>query len=98
MVTPMRRGKCNKTETSVEPDQTLAVRRVAMTWAQYLKRVYNIDIETCRMCGSAVKVIACIDVSEVIKKILTHLNERTASTHAAQWPENRVPPPAGLFD
>jgi hypothetical protein len=30
-----------------------------MTWAQRLKRVFHIDIETCRECGGTVKVIAC---------------------------------------
>jgi rRNA maturation protein Nop10 len=29
-----------------------------MTWAQRLKRVFGIDIETCPACGGAVKVIA----------------------------------------
>jgi len=29
-----------------------------MTWAQRLKRFFKIDIETCRHCGGAVKVIA----------------------------------------
>jgi rRNA maturation protein Nop10 len=29
-----------------------------MTWAQRLKRVFNIDIETCSVCGGATKVIA----------------------------------------
>ena len=29
-----------------------------MTWAQRLKRVFNIDIETCGKCGGAVKVAA----------------------------------------
>ena len=29
-----------------------------MTWAQRLKRVFKIDIETCTQCGGAVKVIA----------------------------------------
>jgi len=28
-------------------DQTPTERRAAMTWAQRLKRVFNIDIETC---------------------------------------------------
>jgi hypothetical protein len=34
-----------------------------MTWAQRLKRVFNIDIETCEQCGVAVKVIVSIDKS-----------------------------------
>ena len=35
--------------------------------------VGNIDIEVCDICGKKVKVIACIEDSAVIKKILTHL-------------------------
>ncbi len=37
-----------------------------MTWAQRLKRVFNIDIETCQACGSAMKVIACIEDPDVM--------------------------------
>jgi hypothetical protein len=29
-----------------------------MGWAQRLKRVFDIDIETCRVCGGSMKVIA----------------------------------------
>lgn len=32
-----------------------------MTWVQRLKRVFNIDIETCHDCGGAMKVIVCIE-------------------------------------
>jgi hypothetical protein len=31
------------------------------TGAQRLKRVFNIDIETCPACGGAVRIIACIE-------------------------------------
>ena len=48
-----------------------------MTWAQQLKQVLNIDIETCSECGGAVKVVDCIEDPEVIE-ILTHLNEKAA--------------------
>ena len=44
-----------------------------MRWAQRLKRVFNIDIETCSKCGGKVKIIACIEETEVIEKILNHL-------------------------
>jgi phospholipase A1 len=37
-----------------------------VTWAQRLKRVFNIDIETCAHCGGPVKVIACIEEQDVI--------------------------------
>ena len=32
-----------------------------MTWVKRLKRVFNINIETCGVCGGAVKVIASIE-------------------------------------
>jgi hypothetical protein len=54
LVTPAKRGKGNKARVSDEP-QTPAERRAAMIWAQRLKRVFNIDIET---CSGTVKVIA----------------------------------------
>ena len=44
-----------------------------MTWAQRLKRVFNIDIETCPACGGSVRIVACIEDPEVIGKILVHL-------------------------
>jgi len=47
-VTPAKRGRGKKTKTANDKqDQTTAERRAAMTWAQRLKRVFNIDIETC---------------------------------------------------
>jgi len=48
------------------------------TWAQRLKRVFNIDIEICSSCGGPVKIIACIEDPVVIEKILTHLDSKAA--------------------
>lgn len=47
-----------------------------MTWAQRLKRVFNIDVESCPRCGGPVKVIACIEDQTVIDKILAHLRDK----------------------
>ena len=96
-VTPAKRGKGNKTKAWDEP-QTPAERRTSMTWAQRLKRVFNIDIDTCRECGGAVKVIACIEDPLVIKKILTHLRGKELCVDAAGLPRSRAPPQAGLFE
>jgi len=69
-----------------------------MAWAQRLKRVFSIDIETCRECGGAVKVIACIEDPVVIEKILIHLDETAPATETIRLPESRAPPPDCLFD
>jgi hypothetical protein len=66
--------------------------------SQRLKRVFNIDIETCSShCGGAVKIIACIEDPAVIEKILTHPNKQTASAKPITWRESRAPPQAVLF-
>ncbi|HNL15326.1 MAG TPA: IS91 family transposase [Accumulibacter sp.] len=98
LVTPAKRGKGSKLKAPDEAqDQTPAERRAAMTWAQRLKRVFNIDIETCRECGGAMKVIACIEDPVVIQKILNHLKEKGEYQDAVRLPESRGPPQTRLF-
>jgi len=69
-----------------------------MTWAQRLKRVFNLDIETCSKCGGAVRVIACIEDSVIINKILTHLDKKAALAEPVVLPQSRAPPQRNLFD
>lgn len=63
-----------------------------------MKRVFNIDIEACRECGGAVRMIACIEDPVVIEKILTRLDKKSTSGEASRLPPCRGPPQAGLFD
>ena len=65
---------------------------MAMTWMQQLKRVINIDIETCEWCAGQVKIIACIEDPAVIERILAHLKNKAPSAGTALVPENRAPP------
>jgi hypothetical protein len=67
-VTPAKRGKGNKPKTDATDNRTPAEAHAAMRWAQRLKRVFHIDIETCSHCGGAVKVIACIEDPVVIER------------------------------
>ena len=65
-----------------------------MTWAQRLKRVFNIEIETCSRCGGSVRVIACIEDQHIIDKILAHLRdqEQAIPTLPLLIPPPRAPP------
>jgi hypothetical protein len=60
LVTPAKRGKRSNTKSLGVSDQTPAEKRASMTWAKRLKRVFDIDIETCSECGGGVNIIACI--------------------------------------
>ncbi len=44
---------------------------VRISWA--LKRVFDIDVEHCPQCGGTLKIIAAIENSDVIAKLLAHL-------------------------
>ena len=60
-----------------------------MTWAQRLKRVFGIEIETCEQCGGKIQVLASIEDPAVIGKILGHLAARDLP--AAAGPSARGP-------
>ena len=67
----------------VDSDVVSSIQRhAAMTWAQRLKRVFNIDIEVCSRCGGSVKVIACIEEQDAIDRILAHLESKEHNTPA----------------
>ena len=56
----------------VDSDKPLA----PMSWAQRLKRVFAIDIETCPDCGGKLRVIASVEEPALIAKILEHVRTR----------------------
>ena len=64
---PSGRGKrlpSNATQdTPPEPadPRTPDERRRSMTWAQRLKRVFNIDVTTCVNCGGAARIVASVE-------------------------------------
>ena len=98
-VTRARRGRGGQHGMTTGPEEpAVAERRASMSWAQRLKRVFGIDIETCPGCGGAVRIIGCIEDPEVIEKILTHIDVKGAAPGASRRPPCRAPPQAGLFD
>jgi hypothetical protein len=97
LVTPARRGMALKKAANAEP-RTPVECHAAMTWAQRLKRVFNIDIEICSRCGGSVRVIACIEDQDIIDQILAHLRqaEQGRLTPPLLVPPTRAPPPGTL--
>ena len=98
-ITPAKRGKGAKRIANTDV-RSAAERHVAMSWAQRLKRVFNIDVEVCGHCGGSVKVIACIEDQDIIHRILAHLREKEQGrpTLSPLVPPSRAPPgPLPLF-
>jgi hypothetical protein len=69
-----------------------APKAVRMSWMQRLKRVFAIDIETCRRCGGTLEVIASIEDPELIERILAHRKERAAEDVRSTPFAPRAPP------
>ena len=97
LVTPARRGKNKKSHPIEEGDQSPAEKRASMTWAKRLKRVFNIEIETCSECSGDVKIFASIEDPAVIQKILAHLDDNATSAATVLLPDCRASPAVGLF-
>jgi hypothetical protein len=91
----------NNKKKKIIDDQSDVSRRTTMTWAQRLKRVFNIAISVCNPCGSRVKVIACIKDPDAISKILTALKNKEAAvekqTVTTGLPNSQAPPQMDLF-
>jgi hypothetical protein len=84
----------------MKADESVRVdRHQSMTWAERLKRVFNIDITICSRCGGAVSSIACIEDPAVINKILAYLDAKSGASAAVnQSPELRASPQEKLFN
>jgi len=65
--------KVDALPSSIENNKNDLVKKNRVTWARLLKRVFDVDVETCVVCGGKVKIIAAIKEVEVIKKILDHI-------------------------
>ena len=94
-ITPAKRDRGGKTR-SLDEDQTPAERKAAMTWEKRLKRVFNIDIETCDKCGGDVRIIASIEDPALIKTILAFLDKKEANAADSLLPDCRASPGSSL--
>jgi hypothetical protein len=83
-IVPSARAVAGRSEAAASDRQR------GMSWAQRLKRVFVIDIETCRQCGGRLRVIASIEEPAVIQRILKHLGREAVPVDPAH--PSRAPP------
>jgi hypothetical protein len=80
-----------------DSERTPAEQRAAMTWTQRLKRVFNIDVSVCEQCGGSVRIIACVEDSDVIERIPKHLSRTQADRYDPVPQPGRGPPQLDIF-
>jgi len=99
-LTPSGRGKRPATDAvpaevnGHDKQRSPEAKRRAMSWAQRLKRVFNIDVSTCVHCGGAVRIVASIEEPNAIRAILGHFEKHGALEAAHYRPGPRGPPAA----
>ena len=99
-VTASQRGKNSPRLAEHLKDSDKPYHARSMSWAQRLKRVFNIDITVCEACEKTnVKIITCITDPAVIHKILAHLDKQTLleAKHDSLMPPLRAPPATASF-
>ena len=52
-------------------------RRMRRSWAQMIKRVYEISPLVCPSCGAEMRIISFIIDTDVVDKILSHLDRKS---------------------
>ena len=71
--------------------QKIEKKSYSIGWAKTLKRVFDIDIQTCSKCGGQIKIISAIYDQQTIKRILSHIGEehRTPELSPSRGPPEK---------
>ena len=89
---PSRRTRTRRTASKQSTPKHLpedpAQPTAPLTWAQRLKRVFEIDISQCPRCGGTLRVISDVTDPDVIQIVLEHLKQRAPPTAGPR----RAPP------
>lgn len=87
------------TATTLHLDETPLERATRAHWARLIQKVYEVDPLECPKCGHTMRLIAVIDDSAVIRRILKHLRlwnpQPKEPDHPARdppWPANTTIP------
>jgi hypothetical protein len=55
-------------------EPVLTSRAMRKQWARLIQKVYHVDPLVCPKCQGTMKIISFIDASDIIRKILVHLD------------------------
>src|SRR5512137_236421 len=64
-----------------------------LTWAQRLKRVFEIDISLRPLCGGQRRIIADVTDPDLIRKVINHVNSRAPRRLPPRRAEPHQTPP-----
>ena len=62
-----------------------ALRARRRRWAELLRRVFQVEVETCPRCDGAMRIVAFVTEPAVVRRILAHLARRGIEARAGPW-------------
>jgi hypothetical protein len=65
--------KPEATEISSREEEPESIKQHRLSWAQLLKRVFHVDVETCPKCGRHMRIVDAVTSRPVIRKILIYV-------------------------
>jgi len=76
-----RKGQAGEAAT-IEDFNEASGSAAKRAWARLIQQVYEVDPLVCPRCAGPMRILAFIEQSAVIEKILTHLGMWAASAHS----------------
>ena len=67
----------NSDNCCINVEKVGGIHRASSAWARLIRKIFEVDILRCKMCGGEMKIIAFITGHESINKILRHIREET---------------------
>jgi hypothetical protein len=62
-----------------------ALRARRRRWAELLRLVFRVEVETCPRCGGEARILGFVTEPAVIRRILAHLERRGVDARAGPW-------------
>jgi hypothetical protein len=54
-------------------------------WSELLRLVFQVDVEVCPRCGGEARIVGFVTESQVVRRILSHLERRGVEARAGPW-------------
>ena len=69
----------------VEPEANWPALKARRRWAERRRRVFRVEVEVCARCGGEAHIIGFVTETQVVRRILAHLERRGVDARAGPW-------------
>jgi hypothetical protein len=81
----LARSRAEQAEVPESGNVWPALRARRRRWAELLRLVFRVEVETCPRCGGEARILGFVTEPAVIRRILAHLERRGVDARAGPW-------------